>query len=205
MPFKSKAQYRKFRQMLEDGEISESTFNKWMRETDSIEQLPEKVANMNYEEIYESVYSDTLEKVAFDNNTAATAGLIGAAGLGGAAVHQGLKAGQAEELAKIIGKRQAYNLRRGGLSSLFGIATPLVAAIKPGSTGKDLGMSKLDRVASNFGGILSGGISAGMKQGKKKAARQLASKLKGRSKALGLGAAGLAGISGGIAAMGNND
>lgn len=52
MPFKSEAQHRKFRAMLEDGEISQKTFDEMMRETkkkhgkkNPIKSLPEKVDN----------------------------------------------------------------------------------------------------------------------------------------------------------------
>ena len=43
MPFKSKAQRRKFAQLLVDGEISPETFEEWNRETGG-EELPERVA-----------------------------------------------------------------------------------------------------------------------------------------------------------------
>jgi hypothetical protein len=42
MPFKSKAQRRKFAELLVKGEISEETFEEWNRETGSAE-LPERV------------------------------------------------------------------------------------------------------------------------------------------------------------------
>jgi len=42
MPFKSKAQRRKFAELLVKGEISEQTFEEWNRETGSA-QLPERV------------------------------------------------------------------------------------------------------------------------------------------------------------------
>ena len=42
MPFKSKAQRRKFAELLVKGEISEDTFEEWNRETGSA-QLPERV------------------------------------------------------------------------------------------------------------------------------------------------------------------
>ena len=41
MPFKSKAQRRKFGAMLARGEISEATFNEWMSETPK--KIPERV------------------------------------------------------------------------------------------------------------------------------------------------------------------
>ena len=43
MPFKSKAQVRKFRAMLERGEISKATFNKWVKHTPSMKKLPARV------------------------------------------------------------------------------------------------------------------------------------------------------------------
>lgn len=42
MPFKSKAQRRKFAELLVEGEISEETFEEWNRETGSA-NLPERV------------------------------------------------------------------------------------------------------------------------------------------------------------------
>jgi hypothetical protein len=42
MPFKSKAQRRKFAELLVKGEISPETFEEWNRETGSVE-LPERV------------------------------------------------------------------------------------------------------------------------------------------------------------------
>ncbi len=42
MPFKSKAQRRKFAELLVKGEISEETYEEWNRETGSAE-LPERV------------------------------------------------------------------------------------------------------------------------------------------------------------------
>jgi hypothetical protein len=43
MPFKSKAQRRKFAQLLVEGKIKPATFEEWNRETGS-KELPEKVA-----------------------------------------------------------------------------------------------------------------------------------------------------------------
>jgi hypothetical protein len=42
MPFKSKAQRRKFAELLMKGEISEETFEEWNRETGSA-KLPERL------------------------------------------------------------------------------------------------------------------------------------------------------------------
>jgi hypothetical protein len=42
MPFKSKAQRRKFAQLLVEGKISDQTFEEWNRETGS-KRLPERV------------------------------------------------------------------------------------------------------------------------------------------------------------------
>ena len=43
MPFKSKAQRRKFAQLLVEGRISDQTFEEWNRETGG-RKLPERVA-----------------------------------------------------------------------------------------------------------------------------------------------------------------
>jgi hypothetical protein len=43
MPFKSKAQRRKFAQLLVEGKISDDTFEEWNRETGS-KSLPERVS-----------------------------------------------------------------------------------------------------------------------------------------------------------------
>jgi hypothetical protein len=42
MPFKSRAQRRKFAQLLVEGKISDETFEEWNRETGSA-KLPERV------------------------------------------------------------------------------------------------------------------------------------------------------------------
>jgi hypothetical protein len=42
MPFKSKAQRRKFAQLLVEGKISDETYEEWNRETGG-KQLPERV------------------------------------------------------------------------------------------------------------------------------------------------------------------
>jgi hypothetical protein len=42
MPFKSKAQVRKFGAMVGRGEISKGTFNKWKKHTPSMKKLPER-------------------------------------------------------------------------------------------------------------------------------------------------------------------
>jgi len=42
MPFKSKAQRRKFAQLLVDGKISDQTFEEWNRSTGA-KELPERV------------------------------------------------------------------------------------------------------------------------------------------------------------------
>jgi hypothetical protein len=44
MPFKSKAQRRKFAELLVKGEISEETFEEWNRSTGS-RKLPERVGS----------------------------------------------------------------------------------------------------------------------------------------------------------------
>ena len=44
MPFKSKAQRRKFAQLLVEGKISDQTFEEWNRETGS-RKLPERVGS----------------------------------------------------------------------------------------------------------------------------------------------------------------
>lgn len=43
MPFKSKAQRRKFAQLLVEGKISDETYEEWNRETGR-KKLPERVA-----------------------------------------------------------------------------------------------------------------------------------------------------------------
>jgi hypothetical protein len=44
MPFKSKAQRRKFAQLLVEGKISNETFEEWNRETGA-QKLPERVVH----------------------------------------------------------------------------------------------------------------------------------------------------------------
>jgi hypothetical protein len=45
MPFKSKAQRRKFAQLLVEGKISNQTFEEWNRETGA-KKLPERVVRV---------------------------------------------------------------------------------------------------------------------------------------------------------------
>jgi hypothetical protein len=44
MPFKSKAQRRKFAQLLVEGKISNETFEEWNRETGT-QKLPERIVH----------------------------------------------------------------------------------------------------------------------------------------------------------------
>ena len=46
MPFKSKAQRRKFAQLLVEGKISDETYEEWNRETGG-KKLPERVSPQN--------------------------------------------------------------------------------------------------------------------------------------------------------------
>jgi len=43
MPFKSKAQLRKFGELLKEGKISSATFKEWLKSTSNIKKLPERV------------------------------------------------------------------------------------------------------------------------------------------------------------------
>jgi hypothetical protein len=43
MPFKSKAQMRKFGAMMNSGEISKAEFDKWAHATPDIKDLPQRV------------------------------------------------------------------------------------------------------------------------------------------------------------------
>ena len=43
MPFKSKAQVRKFGAMVKRGEMSQAEFDKWLKHTPNIKGLPERV------------------------------------------------------------------------------------------------------------------------------------------------------------------
>lgn len=42
MPFKSKSQIRRFASMVKAGSIDKKTFDAWMKETPSVNSLPEK-------------------------------------------------------------------------------------------------------------------------------------------------------------------
>ena len=42
MPFKSKAQMRKFGEMLKQGKITKDTFDEWAHATPDVEKLPER-------------------------------------------------------------------------------------------------------------------------------------------------------------------
>ena len=43
MPFKSKAQLKKFGAMVKRGEISKQKFNEWLKATPNVKKLPERV------------------------------------------------------------------------------------------------------------------------------------------------------------------
>ncbi len=43
MPFKSKAQLRKFAELVKQGKMSKREFDKWVKETPNIKSLPERV------------------------------------------------------------------------------------------------------------------------------------------------------------------
>jgi len=43
-PFRSKAQMRKFAQMVKTGEISQNKFNEWLGETSNVNKLPERIS-----------------------------------------------------------------------------------------------------------------------------------------------------------------
>ena len=43
MPFKSKAQVRKFGAMVKSGKISKATFKKWVKHTKNMKKLPKRV------------------------------------------------------------------------------------------------------------------------------------------------------------------
>jgi len=46
MPFRSKAQMRKFAAMERRGELSRGTFRRWLEETPNVKKLPERVGRM---------------------------------------------------------------------------------------------------------------------------------------------------------------
>jgi hypothetical protein len=50
MPFKSKAQRRKFAQLLVEGKISDQTFEEWNRETGT-KKLPERVVQKRVQNV----------------------------------------------------------------------------------------------------------------------------------------------------------
>lgn len=43
MPFKSKAQFRKFLQLADEGKISKKELHEWIKKTDDITHLPERI------------------------------------------------------------------------------------------------------------------------------------------------------------------
>ena len=43
MPFKSKAQLRKFGELVKEHKISKAKFNEWIKETPNIKKLPQHV------------------------------------------------------------------------------------------------------------------------------------------------------------------
>lgn len=43
MPFKSKAQVRKFAEMVKKGVISQAKFDQWVEKTSNLRELPERI------------------------------------------------------------------------------------------------------------------------------------------------------------------
>jgi hypothetical protein len=43
MPFKSKAQFRKFLSLVDEGKLTKEELHKWIKETPDIHNLPERV------------------------------------------------------------------------------------------------------------------------------------------------------------------
>lgn len=43
MPFKSKAQVRKFAELVKQGEMSQAKFDEWAKATPSMDKLPERI------------------------------------------------------------------------------------------------------------------------------------------------------------------
>jgi hypothetical protein len=91
MPFKSRAQRRKFAELLVEGKISEETFEEWNRETGR-RALPERAAP---------------KRVGGRRRTAA-----GARTRGGAMAKYGKKA--SEKVEKVMHERKRGTLRSGG-------------------------------------------------------------------------------------------
>lgn len=44
MPFKSKAQMKKFGEMVSEGKMSKEEFDKWAKDTPNIKHLPERLS-----------------------------------------------------------------------------------------------------------------------------------------------------------------
>lgn len=63
MPFKSKAQRRKFAQLLVEGKIEPETYEEWNRETGSA-KLPERVADARKKKRGPAAKKKTARKVA---------------------------------------------------------------------------------------------------------------------------------------------
>ena len=42
MPFESKAQLRKFGELVKQGKMSQATFDEWLKATPSVHELPER-------------------------------------------------------------------------------------------------------------------------------------------------------------------
>jgi len=47
MPFKSKAQLGKFAELVKSGKMSQETFDTWIKETPSVEKLPDRIRKGN--------------------------------------------------------------------------------------------------------------------------------------------------------------
>ena len=68
MPFKSESQHRKFRILLEQGKISQETFDKWMQETKALHGSKHPIKPLS-EEVKKASYFDSVATLSFLDET----------------------------------------------------------------------------------------------------------------------------------------
>lgn len=99
MPFKSRAQMRKFKQLEASGELAPGTYDRWLAETPNPKKLPLRVKKPKKRK-QSRKFSDGFKKVAFDGDLpgqAMTEASFGNMqnGVPGATLRDGAETGQA--------------------------------------------------------------------------------------------------------------
>jgi len=75
MPFKSKAQLRKFAAMERRGEIPKGTFKRWLEETPNVKKLPERASKMAKEKSDNKFLAGAIKRHGWLRRTAKRLGM----------------------------------------------------------------------------------------------------------------------------------